>query len=343
MAGQSSWWRMAGAFVVSLACLLPCGSTLSRPDTAGTVPAQVRTAAVAGTWYPADREQLETLLDRLLGAVPAAADAPPADRIRAIISPHAGYRYSGATAAAGYARLAGRQVDRVIVIGPAHHYDFAGISLPAVDAYETPLGRIPLDTQAIEDLRQSPLVKSVAAAHTREHSIEMQLPFLQQVLQPGWQLVPVLVGRLAGEDYRHAAALLTPLADATTLLVVSSDFTHYGRRFGFQPFPPDARVRERIEQLDMGMYAHIAARDAAGLVRLRETSGQTVCGYRAIAVLLEMLPASATSYLAKYTTSGALAGNYRESVSYLSILIAAVQSLADAAASSNKGNGLPPD
>ncbi|MGD8619664.1 MAG: AmmeMemoRadiSam system protein B [Gammaproteobacteria bacterium] len=326
-----------------MACLLPCSSTLSSPDATGTVPEKVRPAAVSGTWYPADREQLEALLDRLLSEVPAAADAPAADRIRAVISPHAGYRYSGATAAAGYARLAGRRVDRVIVIGPAHHTDFDGLSLPAVDAYETPLGRIPLDTRAVEDLRQSPLVKTVAAAHAREHSIEMQLPFLQRVLQPGWQLVPVLVGRLTGEDYRNAAALLKPLADATTLLVVSSDFTHYGRRFGFQPFPPDARVRERLEQLDMRMYARIAARDAAGVVRLREATGQTVCGYRAIAVLLEMLPAGATSYLAEYTTSGTLRGNYRESVSYLSILIAADRPLADADADSNPANRLPPD
>jgi AmmeMemoRadiSam system protein B len=341
---QSSWRSTAGRLLaVALACLLPCSSTLSLPETADPVPVQVRTAAVAGSWYPADRRQLETLLDRLLSEVPADADGPAANRIRAIISPHAGYRFSGATAAAGYARLAGRQVQRVIVIGPAHHDDFTGLSIPAVAAYETPLGRIPLDTAAIEGLRNSPLVGAIDAAHTREHSIEMQLPFLQHVLEPGWQLVPVLVGRLQGEDYRRVAALLQPLADATTLVVVSSDFTHYGQRFGFQPFPPDAHVQERIAQLDMGMYACIAARDAAGVVHQREVTGQTVCGYRAIAVLLEMLPATATTYLVDYTTSGALGGNYRESVSYLSILIATDRPLADMAADSNTGGGLQAD
>ena len=312
--------RMTGRLVLLLACLLPCSSTLSLADSA---PLKVRPAAVSGSWYPADAKWLEALLDELLAAVPAAPDVPAEETIEAIISPHAGYRFSGATAAAGYARLAGRQVQRVIVIGPSHHAAFAGLSIPAVDAYETPLGRIPLDMAAIGRLRNSPLVNTYPAAHAREHGIEMQLPFLQRVLKPGWKLVPVLVGRLDGDDYRRVAALLQPLADATTLVVVSSDFTHYGQRFGFQPFPPDARAQERIERLDMGMYARIAARDAAGLVRQRETSGLTVCGYRAIAVLLEMLPPGTTTYLADYTTSGALHGNHRESVSYLSILIAA--------------------
>jgi AmmeMemoRadiSam system protein B len=340
---QSSWRGMAGSLVLTLACLLPCISTQAHSGSAEPTTAGVRPAAVAGSWYPADREQLAALLDRLLRAVPAATEAPAADRIRAIISPHAGYRYSGATAAAGYARLAGRQVERVIVIGPAHRYDFDGLSIPLVDSYETPLGRIPLDMAAIKELRTSPLVNAINAAHADEHSIEMQLPFLQRVLEPGWRLVPILVGHLAEADYRHAAALLKPLADSTTLVVVSSDFIHYGQRFGYQPFPPDARVRKRIAQLDMGMYERIAARDAAGVIHLRETTGQTVCGYRAIAVLLEMLPAGATSYLADYTTSGTLRGNYRESVSYLSILIAADRPLADAAGDKNPANRLPPD
>jgi len=329
MPGQSSWGSLAGSLMLTLACLLPCNSALSRSDTASTVPVQARPAAVAGSWYPAGREQLDALLDRLLDTVPAAADTPAPDTIRAVISPHAGYRYSGTTAAAVYAPLAGQRFKRVIIIGPAHHHDFAGLSIPAVAAYETPLGRIPLDTQAIEDLRQNPLVKAVAAAHTREHSIEMQLPLLQRVLEPGWVLVPVLAGSLTDEDYRQAATLLKPLADATTLVVVSSDFTHYGKRFGFQPFPPNARVRERIEQLDMRMYARIAARDAHGVVSLRESTGQTVCGYRAIAILLGMLPADTRMHLADYNTSGALRGDYRESVSYLSILVAADRPLAD--------------
>jgi AmmeMemoRadiSam system protein B len=327
MPWKSALQRMAGRLALLLASLLPC-STLSLAESTGSVPLKVRPAAVAGSWYPADRGQLGALLDQLLAGAPAAPDAPAAETIRAIISPHAGYRFSGATAAAGYARVVGRQVQRVIVIGPAHREDFAGISIHAVDAYETPLGPVPLDTAAIARLRNSPLTSTVRAAHDREHSIEMQLPFLQRVLEPGWKLLPVLVGRLQGPDYRQVAALLQPLADATTLVVVSSDFIHYGQRFGFQPFPPDARARERIEQLDMGLYARIAARDAEGLIRQRQTYGLTVCGYRAIAILLEMLPPDASTYLADYTTSGKLEGNFRESVSYLSILVTADQPLA---------------
>jgi AmmeMemoRadiSam system protein B len=346
MPGQSPWRGIRGGLALTLASLLPCSSNLSLPgdtDTTAVPRTQVRPAAVAGSWYPAEREQLEALLDRLLRAVPVPAETPAPATIRATISPHAGYRYSGATAAAGYARLSGRQLKRVIVIGPAHRFDFDGLSVPSVDSYETPLGRIPLDSNAVAGLLDNPLVHTIDAAHMREHSIEMQLPFLQQVLEPGWQLVPILVGHLHDADYRRAAALLKPLADARTLVVVSSDFSHYGRRFGFQPFPPDTRAPERIKQLDMGMYERIAAHDAAGVIHLRETTGQTVCGYRAIALLLEMLPASATTYLMDYTTSGALGGNYRESVSYLSILIANEQPLAEAAADSNTGNRRHPD
>lgn len=308
------------AALALLACLLPV--------TAATQPLQVRPAAVAGSWYPDDPRELGALLDRLLASAPAVTDAPAPEQIRALISPHAGYRYSGPTAAAGYALLQGRRVQRVIVIGPAHHHAFQGLSIPEAGFYETPLGRIAVDTAASERLRSSPLVHAVDAAHEREHSIEMQLPLLQRVLEPGWQLLPVLVGTLRDADYRPAAGLLRALADESTLVVVSSDFTHYGRRFGFLPFPPDAQVRQRLERLDMGLYAHIAAHDAAGLVRARDAGGHTVCGYRAIALLLEMLPADATTWLADYSTSGALGGDYRESVSYLSILVTSERPLA---------------
>ncbi|MGD8874947.1 MAG: AmmeMemoRadiSam system protein B, partial [Gammaproteobacteria bacterium] len=230
--------------VVVILCglLLPAAVTAAQPET-------VRPAAVAGTWYPGDRAQLGAYVDSLLNGENHAGGGTQG-QVRALITPHAGYRYSGAVAGAAYRLVRGRKFSRVLLLGPSHHAGFHGLSIAAVTHYETPLGRIPLDLDAIRQLRASGLVTTDPAAHREEHSLEIQLPMLQRALQPGWQLVPVLVGQLLQEDYPAAAAVLRPLLDDKTLVVVSSDFTHYGPRFGYLPFPDDGDTPARLEALD---------------------------------------------------------------------------------------------
>jgi len=209
----------------------------------------------------------------------------------------------------------------VVVLGPAHHGGFRGLSIAHVEAYETPLGRIPLDLEAVAGLRRSPLVVTSAQAHRHEHSIEMQLPFLQRVLEPGWRLVPILVGEMDTQGYERAGRLLSPLLDDHTLLIVSGDFTHYGSAFGYQPFPPDARVRDRLRALDMGAFQAIVRHDPRQLSAYRERTGWTGCAFGPLMVTLNLLPRAAHIVLVGYATSGALSGEYHNSVSYVAAAV----------------------
>ena len=290
--------------------------------------AAVRESALAGSWYPADPAALGTRVDGFLSAAQA---RPPAGTIRALIVPHAGYDYSGPTAGAGYALVKGHSYRRVLILAPSHHSGFRGLSVDAVDAYRTPLGEVPLDLEAVQTLRASPLVRSDGDAGGAEHSIEIQLPLLQRALAPGWRLVPVLVGDLAGAEDRTAAELLRPLADAQTLVVVSSDFSHYGPRFDYLPFALDGQTAERLTDLDGGAIERILAKDAAGFLAYQARTGVTICGYRPIDILLRMLGPGARVERVAYTTSGALTGDYRNSVSYAVLAVTDPAPLAAAA------------
>jgi len=278
----------------------------------------VRPSALAGTWYPGDPKELAQRVDELLSE---AAPATPPGTIRALVVPHAGYAYSGRIAAAAFALVRGRQYRRVLLLAPSHHADFRGLSIAGVDAYSTPLGKVPLDGEAVARLRQSSLVRADPWAHQKEHAIEIELPFLQRALGSGWGLVPILVGALEPQDYPEIADLLRPLVDDETLVVVSSDFTHYGARFGYQPFPPDAQAPERILALDEGAIAQVLARDGPGLLDYQARTGITVCGIRPLALLLHLLPADARVERIAYGTSGELTGDWRSSVSYVALAV----------------------
>lgn len=278
---------------------------------------RIRPAAVAGSWYPKDPIVLERYIDEMLNA------AKPNSKqlsIRALIVPHAGYQYSGATAADGYTALRGLSFQRVLIFGPSHYYAFHGLSIDAVDAYATPLGNVPLDHAVITALRSSQLVNFNSHFSRREHSIEMQLPFLQRVLTPGWKLLPILIGSLRDEDYAKIAELLIPLMNKNTLLIASSDFTHYGAHFGYQPFPIDDTIAAHLEVLDKGALAPILAKDADAILQYKQKTGITICGISPISILLRLLPKESIGTLQTYTTSGKLTGDYSHSVSYMSIL-----------------------
>lgn len=298
------------------------------PEVAGE---RVRASALAGTWYPAEPEVLRTQVDALLDE-----SKPPVSRptgtLRALILPHAGFAYSGPTAATGVSLLRGATYRRVIVIAPSHRRHFHGLSITAVDAFETPLGRVPVDTEAVASLGTAPLVSIAPNDDPQEHAIEIELPLLQRALAPGWRLVPLLVGTMEMADFRSAAELLRPLADEGTLVVVSSDFTHYGPRFGYLPFPPATpTLSDAIRRLDEGALALIKARDPSGLLDYRNETGISICGIRPIAILLQMLRDSAQIETLAYTTSGALTGDWRNSVSYAVVLITDTEPLAAAA------------
>ncbi|MBF0153990.1 MAG: AmmeMemoRadiSam system protein B [Magnetococcales bacterium] len=300
--------------------------------------ARVRPAAMAGAWYPEKSEELIAFLDQ---AMNSANPAPLTGQgvVRALIVPHAGYRYSGMAAAAAFKLLRGRSFSRIIVIGPSHRQAFQGISTPDVTHFATPLGRIPLDQQALATLRANPLHRTLTTAHQAEHSIEIELPFLQRAVPGEWQLVPILVGSLDARSVAQVADLVRPLADDATLVVVSSDFTHYGANYDFQPFPVDAQLPGRIRELDQGAIERILHLDGPGLLEYRQKTQITACGLLPMAILLHMLGEGTTPTLLQYDTSGHMTQDYANSVSYVSMVFARSRPLAELAASTQLPQG----
>jgi AmmeMemoRadiSam system protein B/AmmeMemoRadiSam system protein A len=182
-----------------------------------------RPAAVAGAFYPARAEELSAQLGQMLQAV---APAPRQEAPKAIIAPHAGYIYSGPVAASVYARLApvADRIKHVALLGPAHRVAVRGLALPGAQAFETPLGRIPIDAAAMARIEDLPQVVTSPEAHALEHSLEVHLPFLQRVLG-NFALLPLVVGRASAEEVAEVLERLW--GDDDTLLVISSDLSHY--------------------------------------------------------------------------------------------------------------------
>ena len=181
----------------------------------------VRTPAVAGLFYPADPRQLADDVQEML------SQALPHDLIpKALIVPHAGYIYSGPIAATAYATLKpfAASIRRVVLLGPTHRVAVRGLALPGVESFDTPRGRVMLDAAAARSIAHLPQVTVSAQAHVLEHSLEVQLPFLQSVL-PDFTLLPLAVGMATPEEVAEVLELLW--GGEETLVVISSDLSHY--------------------------------------------------------------------------------------------------------------------
>ncbi|MCK4305425.1 MAG: AmmeMemoRadiSam system protein B, partial [Candidatus Eisenbacteria sp.] len=290
---------------------------------------ETRPSVLAGAWYPADPKQLATSIDGHL-----AQGRPLAQVARhlpvAIIAPHAGHQWSGDAAAHVYRLLegeAGRALERIILIGPSHRVSFRGASIPTVQAYETPLGTVPLDTNITTALLDQPGFQSVESAHRQEHCLEIQLPFLQQVLKHPYRIVPILISHMESSEWKRIADALAPYIDARTLILISSDFTHYGQRFGYLPFTDDPD--RNLKRLDLGALVPMLALDPEGLARYKRETDVTVCGYQPIGILLELLRDPKVQNLwgggrpegrvLEYYRSADLLGDFEGSVSYASV------------------------
>jgi MEMO1 family protein len=185
-----------------------------------------RPAAVAGMFYPGDPRTLAAEVEAMLAVADAVSPAPTYIQPKALISPHAGYIYSGPIAASAYVLLApyAQTIRRVVLLGPCHRVAVRGLAVPHVRAFATPLGEIPLDQEAIAAALQLPQVIQHDGAHAEEHSLEVQLPFLQEVLDD-FQLVPFAVGYATADEVAEVLDLLW--GGPETLIVISSDLSHY--------------------------------------------------------------------------------------------------------------------
>jgi AmmeMemoRadiSam system protein B len=250
-----------------------------------------RPPAVAGLFYPDDPAALRATVARLLDEHAETGPAP-----KALIAPHAGYVYSGPVAARAYNLLkpVAARIRRVVLTGPSHRWPLAGLAVPSVDAFATPLGDVLLDREAIARLRELPQVVESDAAHAEEHSLEVHLPFLQMVLDE-FVLVPVVGGRASPEDVAEVLELVW--GGDETLIVVSSDLSHY------HPYA-DAL------DIDANTARQILAR-STGLI------GEQACGYQSINGLMHS-PRAAELAIRQLAlkNSGDTAGPKRQVVGY---------------------------
>lgn len=285
----------------------------------------VHHSAIAGYWYPADPESLRKEIQSHLDNVkdPVVLEMLPA----AFISPHAGYSWSGDCAAHLYRSLqgeAGRRVKRVILMAPSHYAHIGGVSTLDLRAYETPLGKVQVDQDVVKQLLEKPDFGTNPGAHAEEHSDEIQLPFLQVALQGDWKLVDLVFQGTAPEQWKSIADSILPFVDENTLLVASSDFTHFGERFGYMPFSDD--IPENLRELDLGAVEAALSLDIDQWEGYKSRTGITACGFEPIGTLLALLRRVSEAgpdirgRLVNYYRSGDINDDFSSSVSYAAIL-----------------------
>jgi len=251
----------------------------------------VRQAAVAGTFYSNDPGRLAAQIDNWLAAVPLICEP-----CKVLIVPHAGYQFSAAVAASAYACLRAdwaRRVRHVVLVGPAHRQPIIGLALPGCDEMDTPLGPVAVDLERAAGLLAHPLICIDAVAHRYEHSLEVQLPFLQRLL-PGVPVLPLLVGHCQPEEV--AAILEECWGDNDTLIVVSSDLSHF-------------LSYEQAQQLDAQTITSIEQG------RYQQLDGEHACGYLPIAGLLANQQAPAMHCVDR-CNSGDASGDHSRVVGY---------------------------
>jgi len=320
---QLKKWLGGGFLLVLVIVLLVIATIFFRkPHLPKEAPAKPRKVVLRSQiaeigWYSADTEVLSEQIEGLFQK----AQVEPINNVIALILPHAGYRYSGQTAVCGL-KTTDKKYRRIVIIGPSHRIPMEEIlSVPRVTHYETPLGQVPLDVEFINKLLKYSVFQNIPQAHKyehgfQEHSVQIELPLLQYS-RKDFELVPIVAGGCSLQTITKAATILRSLVDEETLVIVSSDFVHYGRGHLYVPFTEN--IPEQIKELDMGAYEHIAGLDAQGFLEYKYSTGTTICGYIPIAVLLSMLDEPVRAELINYTTSGELTGDFTNSVSYLSV------------------------
>jgi AmmeMemoRadiSam system protein B len=265
----------------------------------------VRQPAVAGSFYAGTRERLRLQLDAL---VPAQRSTEPAV---GLVVPHAGYRYSGRVAGAVYARAA--LPDSCVILGPNHTGLGAGVAITSHGEWETPLGRLPVDGELADAIRaQSPLIVEDALGHRREHSIEVQLPFLQYLGRPG-RFVPLSLLHqdlaVCREVGRSVAAAVERVG-RPVMLIASTDMSHYVSR------------SEAAEQDGHALRAMLAL-DPDGLHAVVRRRGITMCGYHAVTAMLVAARAggAARVEMVAYTDSAEAGGDTSQVVAYAGLVV----------------------
>jgi len=279
---------------------------------------EIRRPAVANIFYPGDKINLKSMVNALLAGVDERfiqETRQKAGLTLALISPHAGYVYSGQVAAYGYRLIENTNWDVVVLLGPSHYVHFEGAALSPAALFQTPLGEIPVSQDYTSELiQESPHMFSyLSTAHEREHCLETQLPFLQTVIEGEFQIVPILLGSLSQHAIHDIAQTLVRLyrrRQERVLFVISTDLSHY------HP------AREAIE-MDRRLIRHLLRMDTEGLLRDTLSGVIEACGIFPLLVIGEVARTLGRMTVTElcYRHSGEVSGDTNQVVGYLSAVI----------------------
>ncbi len=263
----------------------------------------LRKSAIAGSWYPGKSATLKQEIEKYFSYVP---DSGLEGEIFGLIAPHAGYVYSGPVAAYAYKLIRGKKYESIVIVGPSHRVAFPGVSVYSRGGYETPLGIVPVDEDLADNIKNfSGIVKDIPAAHLQEHSLEIQLPFLQVALQDV-SFVPLLMGdQRADTCYELAQAIYSAVQDKQVLIVGSSDLSHFHNY-------------NVASQMDALALKHLQSFDADGLLESLNSDICEACGGgpMAVAMLVAKKMGAEKAQLLKYANSGDVTGDRSSVVGY---------------------------
>jgi MEMO1 family protein len=264
----------------------------------------VKEPAVAGSFYPADKKTLADDVERYLSQP---GDSPDEGRLLALMAPHAGYIYSGGVAGYSYAKLKGKDIRKVILLGPAHYSAISGAAIYPGEAMRTPLGTVRVDDSLARTIvSEKDGVRLSAEPFEREHSLEVQLPFLQGTLKD-FSIVPILIGRMTAESYRHLSDRIATIlkSDEKALVVISTDLSHY--HDSKTASGKDRKVLDAVERLSGGDLERL----------LMSGEGEACGGGPVLYGMAAVRGAGATeAKIFRYADSGAVSGDTRRVVGY---------------------------
>ncbi|EAR99554.4 AmmeMemoRadiSam system protein B (macronuclear) [Tetrahymena thermophila SB210] len=250
-----------------------------------------RLASHANSWYTGNQKELDQELSGYLSK--ANKQQLNIQKVKALIGPHAGYYYSGPTAAWGYQYLQPIENLRVFLLGPCHHIYMNGCGISGLEKFQTPLGDITLDKQTIQELKNTGKFDVVSKKNEEdEHSLEMHLPYIQKILgQQQFKLVPIMVGNLSYQREQEYGQLLSKyFDDDNTVFIISSDFCHWGSRFDYQYYnKQDGEIWQSIQKLDTAGMELIENHDCEKFNKYLEQTENTICGRHPIGVLLQVI------------------------------------------------------
>lgn len=273
---------------------------------------------VAGQFYPAEKEALLKELGKCFSSAKGkgAFGKAAGKKVYGIISPHAGYVYSGNAAAVSYNAIKDSKEKTFVIIAPDHN-GLCFSPTTTKEDFETPLGIVKTDKALVEKLfKKCDFLKQGVI---QEHAVEVQLPFLQYLFKDDFKIVPIVIP--SSSNCKELGKAIASVDRNNTVVIASSDFTHYGYNYGFMPF--DAKnAKQSMQKLDAGAIEFIKKLDSEGFLKYVETTGATICGEYAIAAAIEAVKAMGAkkAELLKYYTSGDIVGDYSSAVGYAAVV-----------------------